>query len=102
MVHNRWNPQSRRPTELPKLAGSMLRFLPLDGHDWDINSPPNEDADYSKRPTPAPDRPSYPRADAMTWAALAILEQSVRQITSESNGGRPMVNSSRAACAVCW
>lgn len=83
MVHNRWNPQSRRPTQLPKLEGSMLRFLPLDGRDWDINTPPNEDEDFSKRPTPAPDRPSYPRADAMTWAALGILEQAARQITSE-------------------
>lgn len=83
MVHNRWNPQSRRPTELPKLAGSMLRFMPLDGCDWDINTPPHEHQDYAKRPTPAPDRPSYPRADAMTWSALGILELAARQITSE-------------------
>ena len=83
MVHNRWNPQARRPTELPKLMGSMLRFLPIDGRDWSIDAPPNEDEDFAKRPTAAPDRPSYPRADAMTWAALSILELAARQITSE-------------------
>lgn len=83
MIQNRWNTASRRSTQLPKLAGSMLRFLPLNGQDWDITRPPNEDQDYARRPVSAPDRPSYPRADAMTWAALSILELSVRQITSE-------------------
>jgi hypothetical protein len=83
MAHNRWNPQSRRPTALPKLQGAMLRFLPLDGRDWDINAPPHEAADYAQRPASAPERPSYPRADAMTWSALGIIELAHRQITSQ-------------------
>jgi len=83
MVHNRWSAEARRQTQLPKLKGYMLRFLPIDGRDWTIDAPPNEDEDFAKRPTAAPDRPSYPRADAMTWAALSILELAARQISSE-------------------
>ncbi|MEI6534721.1 MAG: virulence factor SrfB [Verrucomicrobiaceae bacterium] len=83
MVHNHWSTEARRQTQLPKLKGSMLRFLPIDGRDWSIDAPPNEDEDFARRPTAAPDRPSYPRADAMTWAALSILELAARQITSE-------------------
>jgi len=82
MVLNRWNPQSQSRVELPKLAGSMLRFLPSDGRDWDINEPPNEAADHAHRPSASPQTPSFPRSDAMTWAALSILELAYRQITS--------------------
>jgi len=82
MVLNRWNPQSQSRVELPKLAGSMLRFLPGDGRDWDINEPPNEAEDPAHRPSACPQAPSFPRSDAMTWAALGILELAYRQITS--------------------
>jgi Virulence factor SrfB len=83
MVQNRYNPQSRRATELPKLKGALLRFLPLDGTSWDINNPPHESEDHARRPTAAPDRPSYPRADTMAWSALSIIELAYRQITSQ-------------------
>lgn len=82
MVLNRWNPKSRSLAELPKLAGSMLRFLPVDGSDWVIDSPPNESDESHQRPLSNPERPSYPRSDAMTWAALSIIELAYRQITS--------------------
>ena len=82
MVLNRWNPQSQNRVELPKLAGSMLRFLPGDGRDWDIGEPPNEAADHAHRPSASPQTPSFPRSDAMTWAALSIMELAYRQITS--------------------
>ena len=83
MKLNRWNPHVRNRSQLPKLAGSMLRFLPVDGRDWSLDAPPNEAADRAHRPQANPQMPSYPRADAMTWAALAILELAHRQITSE-------------------
>ena len=83
MKLNRWNPKERDRSQLPKLAGSMLRFLPVDGRDWSLDAPPNEAADRAHRPQANPHMPSYPRADAMTWAALAILELAHRQITSE-------------------
>ncbi|MFZ4764426.1 MAG: virulence factor SrfB, partial [Roseimicrobium sp.] len=82
MVLNRWNPLSQSRVELPKLAGAMLRFLPGDGRDWDISEPPNEAADPTHRPSACPQTPSFPRSDAMTWAALAIMELAYRQITS--------------------
>ncbi|MES2569469.1 MAG: virulence factor SrfB, partial [Verrucomicrobiota bacterium] len=83
MKLNRWNPKDRNRSELPKLAGSMLRFLPVDGRDWSIDAPPNEVEDRAQRPQANPNTPSYPRSDAMTWAALGILELAHRQITSE-------------------
>lgn len=82
MVLNPWNPLVRSQVELPKLCGAMLRFLPADGRDWDIDDPPNEADDPIFRPSAAPQTPSYPRSDAMTWSALAILELAHRQITS--------------------
>jgi len=84
MKLNRWNPKDRSSrSELPKLAGSMLRFLPVDGRDWPLNAPPNEAEDCAHRPQANPHTPSYPRAEAMTWAALSIIELAHRQITSE-------------------
>jgi hypothetical protein len=82
MVLNRWNPQSQSRVELPKLAGSMLRFMPVDGRDWEINDPPNEAADHAYRPSASPMMPSFPRADSMSWSALSIIELAYRQITS--------------------
>lgn len=87
MVLNRWNPDSRAIHRLPQLGGSMFRFLPLDGRDdWDISSPPNEEAEQARRPRPRPEQATYPRGDAMVWAALHVLETAFRQITSEEWG----------------
>ncbi len=83
MVLNRWNPESRANDRLPALGGSMLRFLPLDGRDWDITSPPNEEQEQARRPRSRPENAIYSRGDAMIWAALHILETAFRQITSE-------------------
>lgn len=82
MVLNQWNPNAQSRVELPKLAGAMLRFLPGDGRDWDMHEPPNEAEDPSHRPSASPQTPSFPRSDAMTWSALAIMELAYRQITS--------------------
>lgn len=83
MVLNRWNPESRSIHRLPQLGGSMFRFLPLDGRDWNISSPPNEEEEQARRPRARPEQATYSRGDAMIWAALHILESSYRQITSE-------------------
>jgi len=93
MVLNRWNPSSNSRVQLPKLAGSLLRFFPTDGRDWSIDAPPHEAADQAQRPTANPQAPAYPRADAMTWVALAIIELGYRQITSEEwrKGNHPFV-----------
>lgn len=93
MVLNRWNPNSNSRIQLPKLAGSMLRFFPTNGRDWPIDEPPHEAADQAQRPSPNPQTPTYPRSDAMAWAGLAILELAYRQITSEEwrRGNHPFV-----------
>ena len=83
MVLNRWNPKSKSQSELPKLAGSMLRFLPTDGRDWSIENPPNDEEEQSRRPRADPETPTHPRSDAMCWSALSIIELAHRQITSE-------------------
>jgi hypothetical protein len=86
MALNLWNPKNVRgvKSRLPKLEGSLLRFLPTDGRNWPIDAPPNEDEDQARRPSPNPAEPAYPRSDAVTWSALAILELAYRQITSEN------------------
>ena len=93
MMLNPWNAQARSQVELPKLAGSVLRFMPTDGSDWSIDTPPNEAEDRARRPSAAPEQPAYPRSDAMCWAALAILELAHRQITSEEwrKGNNPYI-----------
>ncbi|MEI7773535.1 MAG: virulence factor SrfB [Verrucomicrobiota bacterium] len=83
MKLNRWNPKESGRAQLPLLAGSMLRFLPVDGRDWSLDTPPNEATDRTQSPHANPHEPSYPRSEAMTWAALAIIELAYRQITSE-------------------
>jgi len=83
MVLNRWNPEARSIRRLPQMGGSLFRFLPLDGRPWEISAPPNEETDQARRPRPRPEQSSYPRGDAMIWAALSILELAYRQITSE-------------------
>jgi len=84
-VLHRWNPERHAINRLPQLGGSLFRFLPLNGRedDWNINSPPNEEEEQARRPRPRPEQATYPRGDAMVWAALHILETGYRQITSE-------------------
>jgi len=83
MVLNRWNPKAKSQSALPVLQGSMLRFTYPDGKDWSIEYPPNEHKEVALRPRANPQQPAYPRKDAMSWAALSILELAYRQITSE-------------------
>ena len=88
-----WNPNFEkvvhRGEKLEKLAGTVLRFLFPDGRDWNLdeNTPPPVNPNQASRPVPRPDEPCYPRADAVTWAALSILETALRQIRSKA--GRP-------------
>jgi hypothetical protein len=81
MVLNPWNPEKNSRTKIPKLRGEMLRFLPLDGQDWDISNPPTK-WERHQRPDPRPNEPCFPRSDALTWTALSIIETAYRQIHS--------------------
>ena len=93
MYLNRWHPDFLRasdrlnPTILPKLSATILRFMNQNGRDWTLgddnsNLPPNENESIEARPVHNPDQPTYPRGDALTWAALSILEAAYRNITS--------------------
>lgn len=75
---------------IPKLECQMLRFMPADGTDWDIEEPPNQWPQH-KRPVPSPKNPQYPRSDSLAWTALAMLENAFRVINSEPwrKGNRP-------------
>jgi hypothetical protein len=82
MVHNSWNQPVSRDVRVPPLAGEILRFMPVNGRDWKLDDPPIgwpvQDA-----PSPTPENPFHPRCDTLTWAALSIIEQAHREITSE-------------------
>jgi hypothetical protein len=90
MYLNRWNPafskasDPNKPEMLPKLTGTVLRFLNQDGCDWmlDQGPPPNERPTAAARPVPNPDQPAFPRSDALTWAALTVIETAYRNIMS--------------------
>jgi hypothetical protein len=106
MYLNRWNPTFSKaadpanPEMLPKLAGTVLRFLNQDGRDWTLGNqdqepPPNERPNAAARPAPNPDQPAFPRGDALTWAALTVLETAYRNIMSAEWRralGQPFVN----------
>jgi hypothetical protein len=92
MVLNHWNPESNRVQQgysnPAKLRSFLLRFMYIDGKDWTLGdegnrTPPNEQSDPFMRPFPDPDRPIYPRSEAMVWTALALLETAGRQINSK-------------------
>lgn len=78
---NPWNPNSRKRTSLPTLRGELLRYMPADGRDWSLDNPPTE-WPLQERPSATPEAPSYPKADALTWAALTVIETAYRQIQS--------------------
>lgn len=82
MVHNFWSTVSvNLKSTLPQLRGEIGRFLDPDGRNWPLEEPPNQ--------RPGDQRPSelqdaiYPRSDAITWMALAIIEKAYSQINSE-------------------
>lgn len=102
MYLNRWNPDFAKaagpaPKALPKLAGTLLRLLDQDGRNWDLDHdvPPNERSNPAARPAPNPDEPCFPRSEAVTWAALTVLETAYRNIMSaewRQALGQPFVN----------
>ncbi len=92
MYPQQWHPhfeKIRSGELLEKLSGTILRFMDPDGKDWtlDKDPPPPERQDQAARPVPKPEEPCYPRSDAVTWAALTILETALRQLRAKA--GRP-------------
>lgn len=84
MNHNRWSNRKRRDAQ-SVLNGQICRYMYMEGdNNWDIEHPPYENEDIRKRPTCAPEQPTYPRSMAMMWSALYVIESSFRQITSYS------------------
>lgn len=71
-----WKTESK----VKPLAGTICRYTYENGKDWDIDHPPF--ADTVDRPTENPQHPGFPRREAMVWAALSILENAYREITS--------------------
>lgn len=87
---NSWSNVVNRAV-LPSLQGQICRYMYEDGSNWDIEHPPFEDEDRSKRPTTIPKNATYPNCMAMVWSALSIIESAYRQITSFNwrNGNLP-------------
>jgi hypothetical protein len=108
----RWHPNSRSVQAgkaLEKLAGTVLRLLDQDGSDWTLGPdgsqvPPTERPDPAARPPARPHEPGYPRADALAWAALAILESAHRQLQSAAGrpAGQPFVRARIASVVVTF
>jgi hypothetical protein len=73
--------------EFPKLAASILLLMDQNGGDWQLaddgSGLPSERAAAAARPTHSPNAPAYPRSDALTWAAVTVLEASYRHIMSD-------------------
>lgn len=82
MLRNSWSKENTS-TANPKLQASVLRMFPANGFDWDATSPPWE-WDVHLRPHSNPMQPVYPNGDSLSWMALGILEQSLRQINDPS------------------
>ncbi len=83
MALNPWSEGFRKPASasLPHLRGQILRFMPGDGHRWEIATPPIA-LPYMEQPH-ADDKPVHPRSSTLTWVALAILEKAYAQICSQ-------------------
>jgi hypothetical protein len=78
MWRNKWSDGSAA-----KLAGEVLALMPMGGGDWPLIEPPNgKNVPPPRRPATEPEKPVYPRSDAITWMALRILEESHRIINS--------------------
>ena len=108
----RWHPNSKNVQAgraLEKLSGTVLRLLDQDGSDWTLGDdgagcPPPERPSASARPPARPHEPAYPRADALTWAALAVLEAAGRQLQSAAGrpAGQPFVRARLASVLVTF
>ena len=108
----RWHPNSKNVQAgkaLEKLSGTVLRFLDQNGADWTLGEeasqcPPPERPDAAARPPSRPHEPAYPRADALTWAALAVLEAAYRQLQSAAGrpAGQPFVRARLASVMVTF
>jgi len=90
MSVNRWHPRYRNlqnKTEFPKLAASVLQLMDENGSGWSSDAEeqvlPTERESAAARPPHSPNAPSYPRSDALTWAALHVLENSFRHVMSD-------------------
>ena len=89
MSVNKWHPRYRNlqnQTEFPKLAASVLQLMDENGADWSVASEkqrlPTERESAAARPPHSPNAPSYPRSDALTWAALHVIENAYRHVMS--------------------
>lgn len=112
MAVQRWHPNSRDVQAgkvLEKLSGMVLRFLDQDGADWTLGDDaaqcaPPERVNAAERPPARPHEPTYPRADALTWAALAVLEAAYRQLQSAAGrpAGQPFVRARLASVLVTF
>ena len=89
MSVNKWHPRYRNlqdKTEFPKLAASVLQLMDENGADWSVGPDrrlPTQRESAAARPPHSPNAPSYPRSDALTWAALHVIEQAYRHVMSD-------------------
>lgn len=81
MAKNFWSPKNIGGAN-PKMQAAVLRFLPVSGYDWSGNEPPWSWEPH-RRPQARPLSPTFPNGDALTWMALAIIEQAQRQINAK-------------------
>ncbi|RYD82488.1 MAG: hypothetical protein EOP84_09315, partial [Verrucomicrobiaceae bacterium] len=80
MVRNAWNPE-RLANQNATLACQALRFFPHNGLDWELENPPTN-WDARNRPVAQPVQPVYPKADALAWMALSVIETAYRQMNA--------------------
>jgi hypothetical protein len=89
MSVNKWHPRYRNlqdKTEFPKLAASVLQLMDESGADWSVGTDrrlPTQRESAAARPPHSPNAPSYPRSDALTWAALHVIENAYRHVMSD-------------------
>ena len=92
MLPNEWSIHKAKGGPMPKLAANILRFMPDNGFDWEIDHPPWMWG-VNHQPHAAPQAPMFPNGDALTWMALAVIEMAFRQINSSEyrKSGLPYV-----------
>lgn len=94
MAMNPWSPrEGAHRFQNAKLRALVLSFFREDGHpegspdsecEWSFDHPPHLE-DPVRRPSMASQQPVYPRADSITWMALAVIEAAYRQMQSEAH-----------------
>lgn len=84
MLCNSWSRKQHHRRDLQFFLSGQICLYMYNGKDneWDIDHPPMENPDITKRPSCMPDEPTYPRRTTMMWSALCVLESAYRQITS--------------------